>query len=148
MPYVYLLPQSPFKKLVNICKEVLYKACVEAVVIFIPVGIILQSSIPEILSCIVARIGFGILFVAGNILIERVLGSLTNKVFIMFFYFIMIILIAVPGVVLGVMVSILIPGALGVSVGLLCTFGWNLLLSGLIAFLCRDILNYAELNNL
>lgn len=147
LPYVYMVPASPFQKLLAICREGALKVCVEAVVLFVPVGLILGLSVPEILACIAARIGFGVLFIAGNILIERVLGSMVSKTLIVFLYFIIMILIAVPGIVLGIGAAMLFPAAGTVVLPMLGMFVWNALASVLIVYLCRNILDYAELNN-
>jgi len=147
MPYVYMIPVNPFLKLVKISEENILKISAEAIILFVAIGIILSSSPAEIAACILARIGFGVLFMSGNILTERLLGSLSNKVVIMFLFIIIMFLIALPGIVIATFtassISILTP----IIVGLSITFIWNMLISVLIIFLCRDILNYAELNN-
>ncbi len=148
LPYVYMIPVSPFVKLVNVCKENVYKICVEALLLFIPVGIITQASIPDILACMVARVGFGLLFMAGNILTERILGSLSSKVLILSFYFLIMLLLCAPGLILGFVLNfVLFADTLSLPFILLVGFGWNLIASALVTFFCRDILNYAELNN-
>lgn len=148
LPYVYMIPASPFRKLVSICKENIYKICVEALLLFIPAGLITQSPPADILACIVARVGFGLLFMAGNILTERILGSLNSKTLIISFYFLVMILLCAPGLILGFVLSlVLFADALVLPFVLLVTFAWNALVSALVTFLCRDILNYAELNN-
>lgn len=147
LPYVYMVPESPFRKLLGICRESVLKVCVEAAVLFIPIGLILGLSVPEILACIAARIGFGVLFIAGNILIERVLGSMVSKTLVVFLYFIIMILIAAPGMVLGVAAAMLFPAGGAVVLPMLSMFVWNTLAAVLIVYLCRNILDYAELNN-
>ena len=142
-----MVPESPFRKLLGICRESVLKVCVEAAVLFIPIGLILGLSVFEILACIAARIGFGVLFIAGNILIERVLGSMVSKTLIVFLYFIIMILIAAPGIVLGVGAALLFPAGGAVVLPMLSMFVWNTLAAVLIVYLCRNILDYAELNN-
>lgn len=146
LPYVYLVPQSPFRKLLMISLENIRKIVLEAVVIFIPVGLIMGLGPVGILFVIIGRIGYGILFMAGNFMIERLFGSVSSKVLVMTFYFIALFLIAIPGIVVGVLISSLLPNA-SESVAVLGTAVWNIPVSLLIAFLCRNILNYAEMNN-
>lgn len=148
MPYVYLTPASPFSKLIAICLENLMKIAVDALVVFIPIGLLLQASPLDIAACILARIGFGILFMAGNIVTERLIGSVDSKMLTIFIYFLMLILLAAPGVAAGVMIGMFLPfgQALVFPIALLCTMVWNVLCSLLVFFLCRNILNYAELN--
>lgn len=144
LPYVYLVPAGAFQKLLAICRETILKICVEAVLVFLPAGLILQAKPLEIAACIFARIGFGVLFMAGNIMIERILGTLTSKTLILFLYFLILIVLAAPGVVLGVIVGIFLSST---ALAFAAMAVWNLGASILIFYLCRDILNYAELNN-
>lgn len=145
-PYIYMIPINPFIKLMMISKENILKIVIESIILFVAIGIILNSSIFEIMSCILARIGFGILFMSGNILTQRILGTLNSRTFILFLYFIIMVLLALPGVVMGIIVSATY-GLSQVFIGLLITFVWNILISSIVIFFCRDILNYAELNN-
>ena len=88
---------------------------------------------------------------ASNILVERLMGASVNRVLIMIVYFLAMLLLCIPGVVLGILLATL-AGAVGlawaaVSVGLLGTVVFNLLVALLLLFCCRNMLNFAELNN-
>lgn len=147
-PYVYLVPQPPFRKLFSICKQNMLKIAADAVVVMLPAGLILKAGAAGTLALILARMGFGILFMAGNILVERIFGSLTNKVLIMGLYFLTMLLLAVPGVVLGIVLGTILPiGELASAAGFGVTVFWNLLVAAVVGFCCRNILNCAELNN-
>lgn len=146
LPYVYLVPESPFRKLLMISLENIRMILLEAVVIFIPVGLIMGLGPVDILFVIIGRFGYGILFMAGNFMVERLFGAVPGKALLMIIYFFVLFLIAVPGIVVGVMISMLFPENTG-SIAILATAAWNLPVSLLITFLCRNILNYAELNN-
>ena len=79
---------------------------------------------------------------------ERIFGSLTNKVLIMGLYFLTMLLLAVPGVVLGIVLGTILPiGELASAAGFGVTVFWNLLVAAVVGFCCRNILNCAELNN-
>ena len=144
-PYVYLVPEPAFRKLIMISLENIRKIALEAVAIFIPVGVILSLGPADILFVIIARIGFGVLFMAGNFLVERLFGSVSSKVLILIFYFMALILIAIPGVILAVMIGVALPGT--GCLPLLVTAVWNIPVSLLIAFACRNMLDNAEVNN-
>lgn len=146
LPYVYLIPEPPFRKLLGICRENICKVLLDAVLVMLPIGLIVGAAPFEIAAAVAARFGFGILFMAGGILAERVLGGLSSKVLITMFYFLIMLMVAIPGVIIAVVLGILLPG-IGLALGLLATAAWNLLASVLILFLCRDMLNYAEVNN-
>lgn len=147
LPYVYLIPAKPFKKLLRICQENLLKISVEAVILFGIIGLILKLPFIQILICIVARISFGLLFMAGNVLIERLFGTVTSKGIILMLYFFGMILLVIPGIVLGSVCAVFMP-QFEISVGLLaCSLG-NILISLVILYMCRNILDYAELNQI
>lgn len=147
LPYVYMIPVSPFVKLVYLCKESVLKLCYESVIIFIPAGIITGANPLDILLCIAGRIAFGILAMAGTLFTEKLLGGLVNKTFVLILYFLLMILMAVPGLVLGVVLSMFLPFLPELFAIVLFSSLCNLLLAALFMFLSRNVLNYAELNN-
>lgn len=146
MPYVYLSPAPAFKKLVMICAQSIFQMLLESTLIFVVAGIMAQASIWDIVGCIIARVSMGLLFLAANILLERLVGSAVNKTITMMLYFLAVIILIIPGavaaIVLGVMLQlpVMLPSFLVLTV---C----NTAIAALIGFLCRDVLNYAELNN-
>ena len=125
------------------CREQVRSMAAEAVLVMVLLGLLLGASPLVIAAMVAARIGYGLLYMAGNILVERVLGGMVNKILIFSLYFLILLLVAAPGIILGIVSGIL----LGTAAGLAATMVWNLLASAVIAFACRDILNCAELNN-
>lgn len=144
-PYIYLIPEPPLKKLLWATAETLVSDCVEAVCLFVPIGLILNMSPLETVLCILARISFSLLFTSGNMLVERVFGTVRSKGLILFFYIISLMVMAVPGIILGAfaMGMELLPGAVGMLLGMIAA---NVPIALLVMFLCRNVLQYAELN--
>lgn len=144
-PYIYLIPEPPFKKLLWATAETLLADCVEAVCLFVPVGVIIGLGPLDTVLCIVARISFSLLFTSGNMMVERVFGTVRSKGLILFFYIISLMILAAPGVVLGVVLlsAELLPGAAGMLLGMTAV---NVPVALLVMFLCRNVLQYAELN--
>ena len=148
LPYVYLIPQPPFRKLLSICKENLVKILADAVLVMVPVGLILKAGPIVILTAVLARTSFGVLFMSGNILTERIFGSVTNKGLLVGLYILTMMLLAAPGGILGIVVgAILSSSEFALPAGLAVSALWNLLIAALVAFCCRGLLNCAELNN-
>ena len=145
-PYIYLIPEPPLKKLLYALKESLLTEALEAVVIFLVVGLILKADPLVIAACMVARISFSLLFTAGNVLVERVFGMVTSKTLIFLFYFLALLLMAIPGIVVAVVCSVVVP-VMSVAVGLLAMAVVNVVVSVLVLWLCRNLLQYAELNS-
>lgn len=146
-PYIYLMPEPPLKKLLYSIKETLISDVFEAVILFVPAGLIVGADPLSIALCIVARISFALLFTAGNVLVERVFGTVSSKTLVMFFYFLVLLVMALPGVALGCVLMAVLPEALSLA-GLFSGMAVvNVLISVLVMYLCRNLLQYAELNN-
>lgn len=145
-PYLYLIPEPPLKKMLYALRERLTTALMEALLIFIPVGFILSLSPLETVFCIGARLTFELLFTSGNIVVERVFGTVSSKVLVFFFYFLVLLLMAAPGILAGALLTAFspFPEAPGFFLGMGIA---NILVSLLALFLCRNLLQYAELNN-
>ncbi len=150
--YVYLIPERPFSKLVRLCTENIGKVAVDALVTMLIIGVIVGASPIEIAAAIAARFGFGMVFMAGNILSQRILGQIASKGLLMFLYFIVMISLCLPGVLGSVFLAagseILFSASAQwqTFAGLMGTVVFNLLLSALLLFLCRNILDNLELN--
>ena len=146
-PYVYLVPEPPFRKMVACIRESYVRMILEAILVFVPIGLLLHLSPLDTALCIVARISYAFLFTAGNILVERVFGTLSSKVLVFVFYFLALLVVSTPGIVvaavLGVIGTAILPGA---AVPMLVLTAWNLAVGALLLYLCRNMLQYAELN--
>ena len=143
-PFVYLVPEPPFAKLPQCLRELFPSALAEAVVVFVPVGLILQMSPWGIVVCVFARISYAFLFQSGNLLLER-FWSGASKALILFLYFLILILLTLPGILIAIfLVAFLsLPG--GVVTGLLVAGLVNipvaLLLFYLLCATCRSTRN-------
>lgn len=144
MHYIYMFPQSPFKKLISSISEGILKAFTDGVIIFVIVGIIIKASPVDIIICIVARVGFGLVFIAADVLAERVIGTVASKGILMLLNFLVIILVALPGIIGAFIVGL----ASGEQIyALLITLAWNVFISLVIIGLCRNVLHNLEQNN-
>ena len=145
-PYIYLIPEPPLKKLLYAIKESLLTDALEAVVLFLILGVIVGASPVETVCCMVARVSFALLFTAGNVCVERVFGMVRSKTLIFLFYFLVLLLMAIPGIVAAVVCAIWVP-AWEVAAGLLAMTVVNAAIAVLVLWLCRNLLQYAELNS-
>lgn len=144
-PFVYLVPEPAFKKLMYLCFEGIYKIIVEAIVLFVIIGFIVNVSPGVLIACILMRIGFGMLMITGNILIKRILGSVGSSAIQVMVYFLLMLVLCVPSVIVAFILTVTLSSSLVIP--LLATFVLNLFISALVLLFCRNILNYAELNN-
>lgn len=143
MPYIYMMPEKPFKKLLYAVLEGLVKCTTDGILIFVLAGFIIGVSPIDILICIIVRITFGLLFISGNVLAERLLGNVQGKMLITFLTFLVMIFVALPGIIISVISGIALN--LGTEALFMAAI-WNIVISMLILFLCRNILNNIEQN--
>lgn len=147
-PFIYLMPEPPVKKLFYSLKENLISSVYESILLFIPVGLIVSAAPIEIAVCIIGRISFSLLFLCANIAIERIFGSNLAKGLTMFLYIVISMLMTAPGIVIAMVLSFVnffvsIPVLI---LALLCISVINVLVSFLVLFFCRNLLQYADTN--
>jgi len=145
-PYIYLVPEPPFKKLLHNLREGFSPALTEAVLIYVPVAFIMKLSPLDTVLCIAARMSFQLLFTSGVVLIERIWSG-ASKTFVILLYIVVMILIAAPGFVAAILMSTYCL-IISENFTILCTMiVVNVPVALLILYVCRNMLQYAELNN-
>ncbi|NMA09214.1 MAG: hypothetical protein GX929_08895 [Clostridiales bacterium] len=147
-PYIYLIPEPPFKKLFWSIAESLPKLALYSLLCFAPIALICGLSAAETVLCTLAGFSFAYLFLSGFVLVERVFSGLTVRALELVFFFITMVLLAAPGIVLAAIfntvgVTILSSDATIFLAMLAC----NSLIATIVLYLCRNMLAYAELNN-
>jgi hypothetical protein len=143
-PYIYMIPEPPLKKLIYALAESFPSAVVESLVIFVPAAFIMHAAPAAALLCIAARITFAFLLTAVNVAVDRLWGSNPSKMLVMLLYFAILAVMAAPGIVLAAILGTLYQGAL--EAVFLALIAANIPVSLLVLFLCRNMLQYAELN--
>lgn len=147
-PYIYLVPETSMKKLLQNVRESIPGTIGESLILFIPLGLILQLNLPEFVCCMLARFTFAFLFTAGNLLVERVFGTVSSKMLVFVFYFLSLIVMALPGIVLASLLAVFQVQIISTEVTVLLALSLtNAAVSLLVFYLCRNVLQYAELNN-
>ncbi len=141
-PYLYLIPASPLAKLIWGSMLSLLKPVVDAAVIFTVAGIVTGTRPLVVILCAMTYISFGAIFTSSNILSQRLLGQMTNKGMIMVLYMLLLLLILLPGIAAGAVLTF----ALGLTIHwmLVCVIVWNLIVSFLIYVICRSTLHSME----
>lgn len=144
-PYIYLIPEPPFRKMLWALAEEIPASLVEGIVTFVPVGFLLSLSPMEVAVCVLVRLSFTLVYVAADVVVERLWGGVTLKVLVFFLFFAVTVGLAAPGLAL----SIFAGAKLGLSLvpSLLVLTACNVPVAVLAMFLCRNMLQYAELNN-
>lgn len=145
-PYIYLVPEPPFMKLIHSLREGFSSALAEAVLIYVPVAFIMQLPPLETVMCIVARMSFQFLFTSGVILIERIWSG-ASKTFAVLLFFLVMILLSVPGIVAAILMATYCM-IINENLTFLLTLAVvNIPIAMLVLYLCRNMLQFAELNS-
>ncbi len=139
-PYIFLLPEPPFKKLLMLCAETMVRAAAESALTMALVGLIVRAPLAQVLACMLTRWCFSLYFIAADMLTDRLFGTLP-KAMQVFLFFLTLIVAAAPGVVLAVLAG----AAAGLAAGILAAGLWMLGVSALVLFLCRGALDNVEL---
>jgi len=145
-PYIYLVPEPPLKKMIYALAETMPTAILESAIVLIPVSIIVNASIAECIICIAARVSFAALFLSSSVLIDRIWGGTMSKVAGMLLFFLVDLILIVPGVVLTmVLINFGIVPLNEIFTAGLCLTVCNLPVSALVLYCCRNMLQYAEI---
>ncbi len=143
-PYVYLIPEKPFKKLTNLIAEQIPTVITESIVCFIPVHFILELDFTVSIAMVAARIGFGFIFIGANLVLQRLFSTSQRNVFSVIVYMLIIMLFSIPAVIAAVLVSFSAP--FNAELSYLATVPINLAIAFLLLFCMRNVLQYSEYN--
>ncbi len=144
-PHIYLLPETSFRKLIHCLRESTLGFVVEALLLMIPMGLMLKLPPLDIAFAVLARVSFSLLFVAGNLLVEKFFSGMKLKALLVMLYFLIMILLVLPGTVLSIVLYSMSVLFLSVNITVLVILTLaNLIIAPLIFFLCRNILNNPE----
>ena len=141
-PYVYLIPEKPFKKLINLIWEQIPRITVESVICFIPIHFILEEEIGLTVSMIVARIGFGFVFISANLIMQRLFSTAERNVISVMVYMLITVVLSLPAIIFAV-ITVFSPYFI-VEIPLLATVPVNILVSAVTLFFVRNVLQYSE----
>ncbi|MBQ7598174.1 MAG: putative ABC exporter domain-containing protein [Clostridia bacterium] len=148
LPYVYLIPEPPFKKLFYTIKEQLPSLAAQSVLNFVLLPFLIDCDWLTCIAMMTARFSFGLLFIGVNLLLSRLLGGNgNNKAIIVMVYFLFCLLASIPAIAAGVALYYVYLGFASITFSFFAIFAVNLLLAMLLIFLCRNILETSQNNN-
>ena len=147
-PYIYMVPESSFKKLLFCMLEAFPGYIAEAVLLYVPAGLITGTSVPEIVLFAVVSVSFCFMFICGNLFVERIFGAFTSKMLLITIYMLVLILLSAPGIILGCVFAFEVFVIISETFTILFFMAiCNVLLALAMIFASRNVLEYAEMNN-
>ena len=136
--YIYMIPESSFKKILWSNMEAMAKTLIEGILIFGISGILLRANLSLIIACIIVYTVFSLLLLGVNYLSMRFTGADISSGILMMIYCLAVMLIMAPGIALAVITGTVI----GAQAGLFALALWEL-----IAGLCCFSLSKGVLHN-
>jgi hypothetical protein len=146
-PYIYLVPADPFRKLIWASMTSVIKPFVDGAVFFFVLCAVVHANLLTALVCFLAYGSFGLLFLSGNVLGQRTMGSMANRGLFMMLYMLLLLLLMAPGIGGSVAVYMTLksgPAAFLLFLSGLPMVGWNVIVSLVILFCCRNLLSDTE----
>lgn len=123
--YIYLIPESSFRKIVWSNLELMFRIMVESLVIFCITGLIMGAPLLLTAAAFVVYTLFSFLLLGINYLSLRWTGADISMGILMFIYTIAVILIMLPGLIAAIVVGSMF-GDIGVLIGLWILAIWEL----------------------
>ncbi|SMC72578.1 putative ABC exporter domain-containing protein [Papillibacter cinnamivorans] len=144
MHYIYLIPESSFRKIVWSNLELALKILVESAVLFSVAGGILGASVPLILLSIALFTLFSFLLLGINYLSLRWTQADLSAGLLIIIYLIAVIVIMLPGLIPAIVVGSML-GDAGIYVGFGILSAWELLAALGCFALSRGILHRCDM---
>lgn len=146
-PYLYLVPEDPFRKLFWAGLSAVIRPAADGLIVFAVLCAAFHANPFTGLACILAYAAFGFLFTAGSVLGRRVLGGAPNRGPVMVLYMLLLLLVLSPGIAGTLIAAVALKASFEGAAPLLAALPlvlWNILVSFLIFYLCRNILSSCE----
>jgi hypothetical protein len=143
--YIYLIPETSFKKIIWSNMEVMLKTVLEAVLIFGVSGILLASHPLYILVVVLIYVLFSFTLLGVNYLSIRFTSADLSQGMLIIIYTFAVIAIMLPGVIGAMVVVYMVGGDSGFFLGLVVIAAWELT-AGLVCFaLSKGVLDNCDM---
>ena len=143
---IYLIPDSPFKKLVCVVLPTFLKVSVVAGAAVVFAGVFTKMPAGEILNWLVMILGYVMILISGTVLSVRLLGSRTNAYAENLLRMVIVAGAAVPSALAGILLFFLCRNlALVMALISAATLIMNLAVTVLILVCCQGMMNGKEL---
>jgi hypothetical protein len=144
-PYVYLIPESSFRKVLYSVLPELLKGIVVSSVVVVAAGLIFIVPAAELFAYVLINASFSMVFVMTEVLSYRVMRGMKSPMVLAFLRMLFVMAAAVPSGVILAVVYILWPAAVSVVTAAPILLIMNLLIFFLMAGLSRNLFEQSEL---
>jgi hypothetical protein len=144
-PFIYLMPEPSFKKLIWNSLTVVLKAGVDAILIFGIAGIILRENPLIIAGVIITSTLFALMLTGVNIFCLRWTSMDVSTGILVIIYLFAVIIVLLPGLIPAFIISYAIPGDAGIITALKIVSLWEIAVSFLCFSLSKSILERCDM---
>lgn len=137
-PYIYMIPESSYKKLLYMINGEIPTVILESILCCVPLYFICRITLDETVGMILGRISFAFLLIAVNLLLQRIFRESDKKRLVVLFYFMLVMLFSMPGIITAVAITVFLPFYLGLAFAAMAIV--NTVVALILAFCCRKIL--------
>ena len=137
-PYIYLIPESSFKKLIFMIKSDIPSIILESILCCVPMYFICYLSVADTIGMILARISFGLMLIAINMFLKKIFGFSDKARLMVLLYFLFVMLFSLPGVFVAVVIAYTIPFYMILAFSAMAVV--NLVVTLIIGFFSRKLL--------
>lgn len=142
--FIYMAPYPVYKKLFYICAYNILKIAAESGLVFVLAGLIVKAPVLDIAVCILARISFGILYIATGVIIEKLIKTNINRIILTILHYLAFLTISLPGLAAGLLIAAELNKLAFISCIFLTMTVFNIIAIVLILLLSKNLLNYAR----
>lgn len=143
-PFIYLVPEPSESKLIQSLREGLIRYLIESALFTAGIALIFGLQPLTIFAVFALRFSTNLLFLGANLLFSRIFGMKKSKGMSMFLFFLIGLLLMVPGVGGGIAAVLLV--AANVTAFCLAMAVVNFAVTAVVIILCRRMLDNAECN--
>jgi hypothetical protein len=143
--YIYMIPESSFKKILWSNLEIMARTFLESVLIFGIGGSLVGADFAYIAVCILTYTLFSCLLLGVNYVFLRFLGSDISAGLLIVIYYFAVILTMAPGLALAIVIGSIIGDGFGLFAGLLILCAWELAMGLLCFALSKGVLHNCDM---
>lgn len=146
--YIYMIPASPFKKLIWSNMEMILRTLVESILFFAIPGLVLGSHLLIIIGSMIVYILFSLMLLGVNYLSLRWTEANISQGILLMVYFLIVLLFIAPGLIVAIAVSSYVEGLAGTFAALLILSVWELIVAVICFKLSKNILHNCDMPNM
>ena len=146
---IYLIPDHPFKKLWNVIKATMIKLWIVAGLGVVAGGLLFQENVVTTIQYFFMICGYALIFISGTVLSLRILKSRSNAIVENMLRMLVILISCIPSFIV-LFVLITTSGTITMNymnIVTIVNLMMNFIISFMILYLCRNMMNGRELKS-